>query len=216
LDKIISHGHEIAFHTMNHSRLNEKNFKNKFKNELEQFNKLTNGKSKGFRAPTFSLNDDTSWVIDDLIKQNYLYDSSIVPAKTKMYGNPNAQISPYRISSNNVVMNDETSSLIEFPLLITKFLGKKIPAGGGFFVRFLPLKFIINRVKTYEKMNIPGTFYIHSWELVPELMPSLPLPMIDKFITYHNLKNALPKMDKLLKKFEFTSFEKYLKKKSEL
>jgi len=216
LDKIISHGHDIAFHTMKHSKLNEKNFKNEFKDELEHFDKLTNGKSKGFRAPTFSLNDDTSWAIDDLIKKKYLYDSSIVPAKTKMYGQPNAPISPYKISSNDITINDENSNLIEFPLLITQFLGKKIPAGGGFFVRFLPLRSIINRVKTYEKMNIPGTFYIHSWELVPELMPSLPLPLINKFITYHNLKNALPKMDKLLKKFEFTSFEKYLEKKSKL
>ena len=60
-------------------------------------------------------------------------------------------------------------------------------------------------------MSIPATFYIHSWELVPELMPSLPLPIVNKFVTYHNLKNALPRMDELLEKFEFTSFERYLK-----
>ena len=28
LDKIISHGHDVAFHTMKHSKLNEKNFIN--------------------------------------------------------------------------------------------------------------------------------------------------------------------------------------------
>ena len=60
-------------------------------------------------------------------------------------------------------------------------------------------------------MNIPSTFYIHSWELTPEFMPKLQLPWKDKFITYYNLKNALPKMTKLLEKFEFTSFERYLK-----
>ena len=209
LDKIISGGHEIAFHTMQHNRLDEDGFKEEFEKELDQFDKLTSGKSKGFRAPTFSLNSYTSWAIDQLVKKKYLYDSSIVPAKTKMYGVPEAKISPYRISSEDITKEDKNSSLVEFPLMITKFLGKKIPTG-GFFLRFLPLKTIMNEVKTYQKMSIPATFYIHSWELVPELMPSLSLPIINKFVTYHNLKNALPKMDKLIEKFEFTSFERYL------
>ena len=211
LDKIISGGHEIAFHTMYHTKLDEKGFEEKFENELEQFDKLTSGKSKGFRAPTFSLNKETSWAINHLIKKKYLYDSSIVPAKTKMYGFSDAEISPYNISSENILKEDNTSNLTEFPLMVTKFLGKKIPAGGGFFLRFLPLRTIMNSINTYQKIGIPSTFYIHSWELVPELMPSLPLPIVNKFVTYHNLKNALPKMSKLLEKFEFTSFDKYLK-----
>jgi len=212
LDKIIENGHEIAFHTMNHNRLDDENFKEKFKNELDKFNELTSGRSKGFRAPTFSLNENSSWAIDYLIEKNYLYDSSIVPAQTKLYGFSNAEISPYRISSENLLNdNDKDNSLIEFPLLISKILGKKIPSGGGFFLRFLPLKIIEKGIKTYEKLQIPATFYIHSWELTPEFMPSLPLPLMDKFVTYHNLANALPKMGKLLEKFEFTSFERYIK-----
>ena len=31
--------------------------------------------------------------------------------------------------------------LIEFPLLVTKFLGKTIPAGGGFYLRFSSTKY---------------------------------------------------------------------------
>jgi len=211
LDKIISGGHEIAFHTMYHTKLDEKGFEEKFENELEQFDKLTSGKSKGFRAPTFSLNKETSWAINHLIKKKYLYDSSIVPAKTKMYGFSDAKMYPYNISSENILKEDNTSDLIEFPLMVTKILGKKIPAGGGFFLRFLPLRTIMNSISTYQKIGIPSTFYIHSWELVPELMPSLSLPIVNKFVTYHNLKNALPKMSKLLEKFEFTSFDRYLK-----
>ena len=43
-------------------------------------------------------------------------------------------------------------------------------------------------------------------------MPKLQLPWKDKFITYYNLNNALPKMDKLLKNFEFTSFNRSISK----
>ena len=58
LDKILGNGHEIAFHTMYHSRLDSDGFKEKFSKELEEFAILTNNKSKGFRAPTFSLNEN--------------------------------------------------------------------------------------------------------------------------------------------------------------
>ena len=87
LDKILENGHEIGFHTMYHSRLDSDNFQEKFSKELDDFAILTNNKSKGFRAPTFSLNKKSSWIIDTLEQHDYLYDSSIVPAKTSMYGN---------------------------------------------------------------------------------------------------------------------------------
>ena len=70
LDKIIENDHEIAFHTMHHDRLDSKNFSEKFDDELDEFHKLTDGKSKGFRAPTFSLNQTSSWLIDKLEKHD--------------------------------------------------------------------------------------------------------------------------------------------------
>ena len=212
LDKINSQGHEIGFHTMFHNRLDDENYnKEKFKDEIKKFNELTNNHSKGFRAPTFSLNEKSSWVIDVLEEFGYEYDSSIVPVKTRMYGLENAEEKPYFISSNNLKENNPNGKIKEFPLLVTKFLGKKIPAAGGFYVRTLPTKIIKNAIKKYEKKEIPATFYIHSWELTPQHMPKISMSKIDSFITYHNLEKSMKKMDKLLKEFKFTSFEKYLK-----
>ena len=210
LDKIIENNHEIGFHTMYHDRLDSPGFKEKFPDEIKKFEKLTNGKSQGFRAPTFSLNTESSWVIDVLEKNNYVYDSSIVPAKTNLYGMPNANNKPYKISSKCLEENSEDGKIIEFPLLVTKFLGKKIPAGGGFYLRTLPLRVIENAIKSYEKQKIPGVFYIHSWELVPELMPKIQLPKKDHFITFHNINRAYGKMEKLLDRYDFTSFENFI------
>ena len=211
-DKIIENGHEIGFHTMHHTKLDNIGSKEKFTEEIKKFEQLTKKKSKGFRAPTFSLNQTTSWAIDVLQKNNYMYDSSVVPAKTDLYGLPNAKNYPYKISSDSLEENDENSEFLEFPLLTTRFLGKKIPAGGGFYLRFLPLKTIKNAIKSNEKDQIPATFYIHSWELTPEFMPKISLPVKDNFITYHNLNKALPKMTEIIQNFEFTSFEKYILK----
>ena len=209
LDKIIENGHEIGFHTMHHTRLDTLNFKEKFEDEIKIFDKITSGKSKGFRAPTFSLNESTNWLIDVLESNGYQYDSSVVPAKTSMYGLPNAKKRPYQISSKSLECEDPKAIITEFPIMITKFLGKKIPAGGGFYVRTLPEKIVENAIKDYEKNNIPATFYIHSWELTPEYMPRIKLSTKDNFITYHNLEKTLSKMSKILEKFEFTSFNRY-------
>mgnify|MGYP001162317882 CR=1 FL=1 len=210
LDKIIENEHEIAFHTMYHDRIDSPDFKKKFSDELERFSQLTNKKSRGFRAPTFSLNQNSSWIIDSLSKSNYIYDSSIVPAKTDLYGMPNAEIKPYRISSNSLEKDDPNGKLIEFPLLITKFLGKKIPAAGGFYLRTLPTKIINNAINKYQKQEIPATLYIHSWELTPEFMPKIELPIKEKFVTFHNIDKAFDRMNKILNKFEFTSFDRFM------
>lgn len=210
LDKILSNGHEIGFHTMHHTRIDSFRSKEEFSNELMSFDNLTKGKSKGFRAPTFSINQFSSWTIDTLADHGYVYDSSIVPVKTSMYGMPNAEKKPYRISSTNLEKHDPNGKIIEFPIMITKMFGKKIPAGGGFYLRLLPLKMIKNGIKEYEKMAIPSTFYIHSWELTPEFMPRMNLPLKSKFITYYNLGKAKPRLVEILKEFRFTSFERYI------
>jgi len=210
LDKIFGGGHEIGFHTMHHTRLDSTDFREKFSEEIKKFHAMTGGKSKGFRAPTFSLADSTSWAIDILSENNYQYDSSIVPAKTRLYGVPDAETRPYRITSKEVRKNDPNGKILEFPLLTTKLFGRTIPACGGFYLRFLPSKIIEKAVSKNNEMNIPSSFYIHSWELTPEFMPRIPLSFVESFITYYNLRKTMGILDKLIKKFKFTSFEKFL------
>ncbi len=211
-DKILDGGHEIGFHTMKHTRLDTPNFRSLFTQELEKFEKLTSIKPIGFRAPTFSLNKKSSWVINELINFGYKYDSSIVPAKTTMYGMPSAEKTPYKISRSSLDKNDPDGVLTEFPLLITKFLGKTIPVAGGFYLRTLPLRIIKNAIKSYEENKIPASFYIHSWELTPEHIPKIKLPIKNQFITFHKIEKAFSKMEQLLKEFEFNTFSSHLKK----
>ena len=210
IDLIIQNGHEIGFHTMTHKKLHEIKTRENFEKELDEFRSIVGDNVKGFRAPTFSLDSTTSWAIDALKKFEYSYDSSIVPVKTKMYGLHEAEKYPYKISSDSLEKMDLESNLWEFPLMSTKILGKKIPAGGGFYLRILPLKIIEISIKQYNKNDKPAIFYIHSWELTPEHMPRLNLPTKEKFVTYHNIDKSLEKMDKLIKKFEFTSFERFI------
>ena len=161
LDLILENGHEIAFHTMEHSNLNDLT-KEKFLDELDIFDKLSNGNSKGFRAPTFSLNQNTAWAIDALVEKNYLYDSSIVPVKTQLYGFENCQKDPFTISSSSLTKNDPNGKLTEYPLSVGTFFGKNVPTSGGFYLRSLPLRTSLSSISNYEKQNIPATIYVLS------------------------------------------------------
>jgi len=212
LDLILDNEHEIAFHTMTHSNLNNLT-KEKFLDELDSFKKITGGKSEGFRAPTFSINQNTSWAIDALLEKNYKYDSSIVPVKTELYGFSNCQQSPFKISNSSLTKNDPSGKLLEFPLSIGKFLGKTCPVAGGFYLRFLPLKTSLNAIKHYEEQNIPATIYIHSWELTPEFIPKIELPFKERFVTFHNIKNAYSRIEKILQNSRFSSFKDFLDNK---
>lgn len=212
IDKIIENGHEIGFHSMYHERLDNNNTKENFETELKQFEKILGRKPRGFRAPSFSINHNSSWVLDLLSKYDYWYDSSIVPVKTRLYGVIGSCKNPYHISSKNILSDSKDSKLLEFPLLTTKFFGKEIMAGGGFYLRTFPLKIIKNEISSRNRNGYPATMYIHSWELTPKLMPKIKLPFIDNFVTYHNLDKAFSKMDEIIKNFEFSSFEKYIKK----
>ena len=128
-----------------------------------------------------------------------------------MYGIPNGQKSPYRITSSSLGKNDHNGTLTEFPLLVTKIFGKTIPAAGGFYLRSLPLKIIKNAIKSYEKEKIPSSFYIHSWELTPEYIPKINLPIKNKLITFYKIQKTFSKMNQLLKECKFTNFDSYLK-----
>ena len=214
LDKIVNDGHEIAFHTMYHNRLDSMKGKQEFVEELKNFSELTSKKSKGCRAPSFSLNNSSAWAIDALVENGYQYDSSIVPAKTKLYGMPNADTKPYKITSQDLEKNSHDGKLIEFPLLTKKILNFSIPVAGGFFIRLLPLRWIEKAIINNQNKKIPSTFYIHSWELTPEYMKKIPLSRNDNFITYYNLEKTSARLEKLLKKFKFTSFERFISKNS--
>ena len=54
--------------------------------------------------------------------------------------------SPYKITSEHLEKNNEDGKLIEFPLLVTKFLGKTIPAAGR-------ILFKNTSIKNYKKCN---------------------------------------------------------------
>jgi len=211
IPQIEANGHEVAFHAFYHEPLWKKTAET-FKLEINKFNAVAGKPCKGFRAPSFSLNNKTKWALNVLNEAGFMYDSSIFPAKTPLYGVWDAPIRPYKPSLDDVSVEDENTALWEFPPLVYPFAFFRLPTAGGFYLRFLPLDIIRKSIEKANKRGYPAVIFVHSWEVSPEA-PRLKLGLYRSFVTYHNIEETSTRLKHLLSSFEFTSIEDYMKEK---
>jgi len=212
LDDIIDHQHEVAFHGYHHEPLWILDA-DVLRKEIEKYDSLvrsiTGEKCIGFRAPSYSMDSRTSWALDVLEEQGYVYDSSVFPLKTPLYGVPGAPVTPYHPSSNDITQRDGCRRLIEFPALIYPILGLRVPASGGFYLRLLPFQVIDRAIRKMNEHGFPAVLSIHPWEL-DDCTPRLTLAPSKLFVTYFNLKATKRKLRSLVSRFRFTSFRNWI------
>jgi polysaccharide deacetylase family protein (PEP-CTERM system associated) len=201
-------GHEAAFHGWTHEPL-WKLTPDRFREEVKAFKKL-HPDCIGFRAPSFSLNNKTKWVLKILHEEGFKYDSSIFPTWTPLYGTYKAPTHPYHLSLASIIEEDGNFSIIEFPLAVYKLFGLKVPIAGGFWLRLWNLGLIKRGVRKINEKGFPAVIYIHNWEL-DEKTPKANASILGRFQAYHNLNKAKQKLVSLLSEFNFTNFATYIK-----
>lgn len=205
VEMIHEKNHDIASHGLSHTPLWDLN-KETFKWELERTSKavrkITKKNIRGFRAPYFSIDKKTSWSIEVLEDLNYLYDSSIFPMKTPLYGAPGAPLNPYNIDKKDIY--SDGGKIKEFPMTIVNFSRLKLPGPGGFYLRAYPFALTKMLIKKLNKNNRKANFYFHPWETNSNI-PRIKSPMKNMFITYYNIKSTLRKVEALLKLYKFHS-----------
>jgi polysaccharide deacetylase family protein (PEP-CTERM system associated) len=213
IQTIFEKGHEIGCHTFSHTmvwNLDE----SLFREELEHFHSVMEkilGKirMKGFRAPCFSIDNRNTWALRVLLNFGYQYDASIFPLKINpLYGVKGAPTRPYRISLDDVRMEDPNSPLMEFPLCPLKIGRLKIPISGGFYLRALPLPFLHWGLKRINRTQ-PFLVYFHPWEGYSKT-PRFKLPLSNRVISYYGISTALKKLEYLLGHFRFTRMDRIL------
>ncbi|OGZ24150.1 MAG: hypothetical protein A3A08_00070 [Candidatus Nealsonbacteria bacterium RIFCSPLOWO2_01_FULL_41_9] len=215
IKRIHQEGHEISCHGFSHRNLNTfspSELDKEIEKLIELIENITGRKPKGFRAPSFSLNNQTRWVLPILSKHELKYDSSVFPARTPFYGVANAPKDYiYRISFKDVSKIDPGSPLIEVPLAVYSFLGIRIPIAGGVYFRLLPLWLYKILLKGAISQQGTVNLYFHPHELYQET----PIPRqgswLRKKIKYFGVKDSFKKLDNLLSIFNFDSIENILK-----
>jgi polysaccharide deacetylase family protein (PEP-CTERM system associated) len=195
--RIAAAGHEIGSHSYEHLRLNVlhpttvKEVITRSKKVLED---VSGQEVFGFRAPDFSIDNESLYILDMLREAGFLYDSSIVPISGHdVYGIKKAIPEIHKLSNG----------LIEFPTTTYKILGKSIPALGGGYFRLYPLplsKFIL---KTLDIRNHPAMVYIHPYEIGSRYPMFENLTLTRKFRHYVNIDKSRKRFGRLFQDFSF-------------
>ncbi|MCJ7443257.1 MAG: polysaccharide deacetylase family protein [Methanotrichaceae archaeon] len=201
IEQIFDQGHEIAYHGYSHKPLYEMNEMD-FEREIEiSMRSLSRFRPVGFRAPSFSLTNDTKWALKILADHGFKYDSSVFPVRVGLYGIPNAPLGCYKPSDYDIVVNDPKGDIKEIPLSVLRLCKFNIPVAGGFYLRIFPVWFLKRAIDLINKER-PAVLYLHPWETFADL-PRHKDNYFFNFVNYYGLSSALYKLEYLLKCFQF-------------
>lgn len=193
--KIKKNGHEIGCHSMWH-RLVHTLTPEQFKEDTYQANSIIEDiigeKVIMYRAPAFSITENTPWAFDILLEQGIKYDASIFSANHDYGGYPSLNIyEPSKLIINGGVLK-------EFPMNTKSVFGKNIVFSGGGFFRLLPYQLIKNFTNSSDYVMT----YFHPRDF-DKGQPVLPhLSKTRRFKSYYGLNGAKNKLSNWLNDFE--------------
>lgn len=157
ITKLARNGHEIGCHSYYHDNINTSS-KERFANDLDKAIKIIKKASGrevyGFRAPNFSIDNESNWAYEELAKR-FLYDSSYV--------------SESRLNTDTAidVMSFHNYKLYEFSVYSHQLLPHfKVRVIGGTFLKLLPLKLIIKLMNRALKKGFTPIIYLHPYEFL--------------------------------------------------
>jgi len=163
--RIADAGHEIASHGYRHRLIYEQT-RAEFRDDIMRSKKIledaTGTAVLGYRAPSFSLTQNSLWALDVLLECGFQYDSSIFPIADRLYGIPNARRFPFAIRV------DGERQLLEFPMSTARAAGRNWPLGGGAYLRLLPYRYMRWGIRRVNCEGYPALVYMHPWEVDPE------------------------------------------------
>lgn len=189
---IASAGHEIGFHSYYHVPPEYQQpavFEKELREGLRLLNQLTNREVKFYRAPVFSLNARSLYILDILLRNGIQVSSSAVAGCR--IGQKHVPAMPFAWSGG----------LIEFPLPVLSRNYLRLPYSGGGYFRSLPFRLTqgIARQRSYNM------WYFHPRDF-DENVPTTPLlPWYRNSMTRLGTGKSIEKFRKLLKRFRFIS-----------
>ncbi|MEO0481453.1 MAG: XrtA system polysaccharide deacetylase [Planctomycetota bacterium] len=207
--RVAERGHEIGSHGYDHKvlpELGEDGFREDLRKTSRILREVCGVEPKSFRACTWSIGKKTPWAFRVLRDEGFELDSSVQPVTHPDYGVPGAPRRPYRVE-----VGDRT--ILEFPPMTWRVLGRSVPVGGGGFLRLLPTWFFVRGLRQAEADGWPGCIYLHPWELDPE-QPRYEVGGLRGFRHYVNLRKTGRKLEKLLGQFRFVGLSEALAQSS--
>ncbi len=204
--EILAAGHEVACHSHMHRRvftMTPREFREDLRWARASIEDAGGKKVLGYRAPTFSICEESLWALQILAEEGFLYDSSVFPVKHDLYGMPRAPRFPYAWRFQG------GGSLYEIPPLTVRVWGRNLPAAGGGYLRILPMWYTRWALRRVREEGRSAVVYLHPWELDPQ-QPRLSAKLKSKFRHYFHLDRMEEHVRDLLRGKEFVSLKSFL------
>jgi polysaccharide deacetylase family protein (PEP-CTERM system associated) len=199
--RLAAAGHEIASHGDTHDLvygMTRERFREFLRRGLGAVGELTGCPPLGFRAPSWSTNERTPWLCDELAAQGIRYDSSVFPVRTPLFGHSSAPLGIHR-----------ESGVVRVPVTVLTFAGLRLPFSSGAFFRLAPLGLILAGLARAARRGLPAMVVLHPRELDPG-HPRLPLRGWEARVHYARLATTVPKLRALLPRFRWRSIAEQL------
>lgn len=198
-------GHEVASHGYGHQLIYTQT-QQAFAEDIARAKKVTEdilGKPVlGYRAPGFSIVEQTPWAMATLAEHGFAYDSSIFPASRSHGGIRTAKLEPHMVPT-------AAGEIFEFPLTVALVSGTRMCFFGGGYFRLFPY-WLIERMGNAVRASGRGVvYYIHPREIDPS-HPRLPMNTVRRFKSYVNLAGTRDKLRRLLAEHSFVTLSDWL------
>ena len=200
-------GHEIATHGYAHKQVYTMTpdvFRQDLLKAVSIITGITGHPVKGYRAPEWSIRDDSLWALDILQQEGFEYDSSMTPLP--IIGNQDYSRIPYRLTLDE-------GQLWEFPPMVGSTPFVNFPLGGGWGLRVFPYNLIRFTIQKLNRQGQPAVIFLHPREF-DRNNPHIMLPFVKRFVLDARVERTEKRLGRLLNDFNFTSVSNVLKKKN--
>ncbi|WP_447983628.1 XrtA system polysaccharide deacetylase [Nitrospira sp. Nam74] len=197
---IRTQGHEVASHGYAHqvlTALTPSQFRADIRRAKQILEQILGEPIFGYRAPSFTIMEDTVWALRILVEEGYLYDSSIFPVWHDRYGLHGANPHCHRLMT-------AAGPIWEIPPSTLPIRNMRLPVAGGGYFRLWPYRLLRRWLRTIESAGHPLVVYLHPWEIDPG-QPRFQVSALSRYRHYLNLHKTEARLSRLLRDFRFGS-----------
>ena len=152
----------------------------------------------GYRHPRWIMRPEELWVIDVLVEEGYLYDSSVNPILRRFARDPRwFEAHQHRHSVSN-------QSIWVFPASTVSVLGERVTISGGNYVRQLPHTLLRRAVRYWDRnRETPIVFYFMPWEMDRDQPQIRGISRLQRIRQYRSLGKTRDVFQEYLKTYRF-------------
>lgn len=208
--EIAARGHEVATHGHAHQlvyRQSREEFTEDVTAALAAIHRALGDERPilGYRAPAFSVTNDTLWALDVLDELGFRYDSSVLPLAlgsrtrtSRLRGGKRSGVAGVSRFASKL-----RGDLWEFPLSTVAVGSRNYTVAGGGMFRLLPLWATRRCIRRINADGHPAIVYLHPWEFDPD-EPEVPAaPTLARVRHRLNLAKTEARLARLLATMSF-------------